>query len=100
MFGLWPLGMISFFPIAVMLALSFFVLAVLENVKQQNIIIFGRIVAAFLWIAILLTFLTNVYGAISYQRVAEQKRKRAQMPYMKEGEMQSQMHEEASEGRL
>jgi hypothetical protein len=94
MSGVWPLGMVSVFPIALMLTLSFFVLAVLENVRKKRLIIFGRVVLVFLWVSVLLTMSTNINGIIRHHKMMAKRRAATRMPRVRKSKTHPQMRKE------
>ena len=56
------LGIFAIIPATVLLAISFFILVVANNVKEQVIKSFGNIIAMLLWVAAALLFITGITG--------------------------------------
>lgn len=56
-------GMLAVIPATLLLAVSFFVLAVLRKIEAQGLKAFGYVVAVLLWIAAALIFSSGLYMA-------------------------------------
>ena len=65
MMGFLGFGLTAVIPVAVLLAISFFVLLGLQNVNVQGLKTFGNVVVVLLWLSAALVLAMGIYGLVA-----------------------------------
>ncbi|MGB3242622.1 MAG: hypothetical protein WBB66_07200 [Candidatus Omnitrophota bacterium] len=100
MMGFMGFGLTGIIPVAILLAVSFFVLLALENVKKQGLKTFGYVVAVLLWISAALMLFMGIYGLTAGCSGMKGGMRQGKMMQESTGDpLRDEMHREMMQGR-